>query len=465
MKLELVDPVFVDLRQAVAETGCSAWAVGGYVRDLVLGRPSTDLDIVVEGGRGMEMAVHFSERSGSHPAVVFPRFGTAKASWGDRSIEFVSARSESYQSGSRKPEVQNASVEEDLRRRDFTINALLMTLDGVVEDRLGTSLSDLEQGILRCPTDPDETFADDPLRMLRAVRFAAQLGFTMHESVHEGIKRNLHRLRPVEESGEGVLSWERIRDEVKKLLASPRPALGLRLMAQTGLLGIVLPELAQCMGVEQNRWHKADVFEHTLEVVGGVEPDLVLRLAAMFHDVGKPSVRTMGEDGQYHFYKHEDLSAGMAETAMRRLRFSNDEVEAVRRLCALHMRPVGYTERWSDGSVRKFVREAGGQLELLLALAASDLASGAMPERSHLQDLVARAAQVQAEEPERLSFRPDGADIMRELHLRPSVEVGRVKKELEAAILEGTLNPTREAVVERLHSMAAEVEESGMASL
>jgi poly(A) polymerase len=338
VKIELQDEVFGPLRQTAQEMGVQAWAVGGYVRDLVMGRKSTDLDIVVEGGRGIEMAERFCAKVGSHPAVIFERFGTAKAEFGDRSVEFVSARSESYSQDSRKPEVQMASVEADLRRRDFTINALLMTLEGEIDDRLGTSLADLAAGILRCPTDPDVTFTDDPLRMLRAVRFAAQLGFTMDESVRVGIKNNLHRLQPQGKDVRGVLSAERIRDELKKLLLSKRPALGLRLLGETGLLEIVLPELAACRGVEQNRWHKADVYEHTLEVVEGVEEDLTLRLAALLHDVGKPATRSQGEDGQYHFYGHEDVSAVMAETALRRLRFGNDEVDAVRKLCAKRAR-------------------------------------------------------------------------------------------------------------------------------
>lgn len=464
MRIELTDPVFELLKQTADEMDAKAWAVGGYVRDLVLGRASTDLDIVVEEGRGIEMAGRFSAMVGSHPAVIFERFGTAKASWGERSIEFVSARAESYSSDSRKPEVRPTSVESDLRRRDFTINALLMTLDGEIDDRLGNSLDDLKLGILRCPTDPNETFTDDPLRMLRAVRFAAQLGFTMEESVVEGIKTNLHRLKANEEDGRGVLSAERIRDELKKLLLSKRPALGLRLLAETGLLAVVLPELAECQGVEQNRWHKADVFEHTLEVVEGVAADITLRLAAVFHDVGKPRTRTLGEDG-YHFYGHEELSASMAEEAMRRLRFGNDEIASVRKLVGLHMRPVAYTERWSAGSVRKLVREAGNSLDDLLALASADLAAGAMPDRSHLENLEARVRKVQTEEPERLSWRPDGNDIMREMNLAPGVAVGKVKKELENLILEGELAPNREAVLEHLRLLATEVEAGEMDSL
>jgi poly(A) polymerase len=460
MKMELNDPVFQALSETAREMGCSAWAVGGYVRDLVLGRPSTDLDIVVEAGRGIEMAERFSTKVGSHPAVIFPRFGTAKASMGDRSVEFVSARSESYSSDSRKPSVKVASLEDDLRRRDFTINALLMNLEGEIDDRLGTSLKDLEQGILRCPTDPNETFADDPLRMLRAVRFAAQLGFTIHDSVRSGITNNLYRLSTEGADERGVLSSERIREELKKLLTSPRPVVGLQLLEQTGLLDVVLPELAACRGVEQNRWHKADVYNHILEVVGGVANDPTLRLAALFHDVGKPQSRTQGEDGQYHFYGHEDISAVMAEDAMRRLRFSNDEIDAVRKLVALHMRPVGYTKRWSNGSVRKLVRDAGESLPLLLDLARADLAAGAMPERSSLDNLRQRVAQVQVEEPERLSFRPDGNDIMRELNLRPSQAVGKVKKEIEGLILEGELAPTQEAVLTYLRSLATALEES-----
>src|SRR5437667_11793132 len=269
------------LKRAASDLGVHAWIVGGYVRDRLLGRPHLDLDLVVEVGDALSLARRFAELAGAPPPVTFERFGTAQVTLPGRLVEFVTARAESYAPDSRKPDVRPASLVEDLRRRDFTINALLMDLDGKIEDPLGAR-RDLEAKVLRTPADPLGTFADDPLRMLRAVRFAAELGFSLDPTLVPAMRELKARLAPP------VISIERISDELRKILASPRPKLGLNLLDEGGLLEVILPEVAACKGVPQSGYHTHDVFGHSLLTVEATPPDLVLRVAALFHDVGKP---------------------------------------------------------------------------------------------------------------------------------------------------------------------------------
>jgi poly(A) polymerase len=329
------------LKRAAADGGLKAWVVGGYVRDHLLGRSQPDLDVVVEEGGAGELARRFAEVARAGPPVVFERYGTAQVTLPGHLVEFVSARSESYDSDSRKPDVRPATLEEDLRRRDFTINTLLMDFEGNIEDRLGTARADLEARILRTPADPLQTFSDDPLRMLRAVRFAAQLGFELTPDLLPAMRRLSGRLAPP------VVSVERITDELRKMLESDRPKLALELLDAGGLLEVVLPEVTACKGVEQGGFHTHDVFGHTLLAVGLTPPDLVVRLAALLHDVGKPATAT--PDGA--FTGHEELGAGLARGALERLRFPQREVDAVVVLVRLHLRPVYYRSEWSDGAV------------------------------------------------------------------------------------------------------------------
>src|ERR1700730_6550898 len=237
------------LKQAASEQGVRAWVVGGYVRDKLLGREAIDPHVVVEDGSALELAARFAKLAGAPPPVVFERFGTAQVTLPDRLVEFVSARAESYASDSRKPDVRRATLDEDLRRRDFTVNALVMDLDGQVHDPLATGLADLEVHILRTPADPVQTFSDDPLRMLRAVRFAAQLGFELAPNLVPAMQLSKDRLPPP------VASVERIADELRKMLVSERPRLALELLDQGGLLEVVLPEVTACKGVAQGGYH------------------------------------------------------------------------------------------------------------------------------------------------------------------------------------------------------------------
>jgi putative nucleotidyltransferase with HDIG domain len=433
------DPAFPLLRQAAGDLGARAWVVGGYVRDQLLGRDHPDLDVVAEEGRAADLAARFAELAGARPPVVFPRFGTAQVTWNDRQFEFVSARSESYQRSSRKPSVRPATIDEDLRRRDFTVNTMLMDLDGRIHDPLG-GRADLDRRLLRTPDDPARTFDDDPLRMLRGVRFVAELGFSLDPPLLEVLRQLRERLRPP------VISVERIADELRKMLLSPRPARALEVLDEGGLLEVVLPELAACRGVLQGGWHTADVFGHTLETVARTPSDLEIRLAALLHDVGKPA--TAAPDGSFH--RHEEVGAGLAEEALARLRFPVALTANVARLVRLHLRPVYYEAAWGDGAVRRLARDAGDLVDPLLALARADIGASAYPHPEKLDELADRLRRVREEQPSRLRLPVTGRDIMRVRGLRPGPDVGRLKSHLEDLVLEGTLLPDRDAILEYL---------------
>ena len=441
------DAVLEPLKGAAEALGARAWLVGGCVRDRLLGRDHPDLDVVVEDGRGFEVARAFAEQTGSPEPVIFERFGTAQVRWKGRLVEFVSARAESYQADSRKPDVVGAPLIEDLRRRDFTVNALLLDLDGGVHDLLGGGLADLEQRLLRTPRDPEETFKDDPLRMLRAIRFAAQLDFELAPDILPAIHRQRDRLRPP------VLSVERTADELRKILLSARPRLAFDLMERSGLLEVVLPELQACKGVVQGAWHRFDVYGHTIEAVQLARQDLTVRLAALFHDVGKPPTAT--PDGAFH--GHERVGAELAEKAMRRLRFSNLETARVAKLVRLHLRPVFYESGWTDGAVRRLAKAAGDLLWALMDLARADIGASAYPEPEKLDELDRRLRAVLAEAPSRFRAPVTGRDIMNILGVDPGPDVGRIKAQLEDLVLDGSLEPERTAVIAYLREHKEEL--------
>lgn len=427
------------LKQAAADLGAKAWVVGGYVRDKLLDRPHPNPDVVVERGDAPKVAQRFAELAGAEPPVMFERFGTAQVTLPGHLVEFVSARAESYPPDSRKPDVRPATLDEDLRRRDFTINTLLMDFDGKIHDPLG-GRKDLDARILRTPTDPLQTFADDPLRMLRAVRFASELGFAPGPDLVPAMRHMKGRLAPP------VISAERIADELRRMLVSPRPRLALELLDGGGLLDVILPEVAACKGVRQSGYHTHDVFGHTLLTVEGVPADLVLRLAALFHDVGKPSTAT--PDGA--FTGHENVGAELAQAALERLRFSQKDVDTVVKLVQLHLRPVYYSSEWSDGAVRRLARDAGPALDRLMALARADIAASAYPEPEKLDELHTRIQAALSERPSRLAPLITGDDVMRSRGIGPGPEVGRIKKRLEELVIDGEVAPTREAVLEHL---------------
>jgi putative nucleotidyltransferase with HDIG domain len=427
------------LKRASNDLGVKAWVVGGYVRDKLLGRPHPNPDVVVEDGDALKLAERFATLAGGGPPVTFERYGTAQVALPGHLVEFVTARAESYAPESRKPDVRPATLEEDLKRRDFTINTLLMDFDGHVHDPLG-GRKDLDARMLRTPADPLRTFSDDPLRMLRAVRFASQLGFELAPDIVPAMRQMKSRLAPP------VISAERVADELRQMLTSDRPRLALELLDAGELLEVILPEVAACKGVAQTGFHTHDVFGHTLLTVEGVPADLALRLAALFHDVGKPSTAT--PDGA--FPGHELAGAQMAHSALERLRFAQKEIDPVVKLVRLHLRPVYYSSEWTDGAVRRLARDAGDQLGRLMALARADIAASAYPEPEKLDELQARIDSVLAEKPSRLAPLVTGEDVMRLRGIAPGPEVGRIKQRLEELVIDGDVPPTREAVLEYL---------------
>ncbi|TMC80875.1 MAG: HD domain-containing protein [Chloroflexi bacterium] len=427
------------LKRAASDLHVKAWIVGGYVRDKLLRRPHLNPDVVVEDGDAIELAKRFAQLAGALPPVTFERFGTAQVALSGRLVEFVTARAESYAPDSRKPEVRRATLEEDLRRRDFTINTLLMDFDGNIQDMLGAR-PDLQAKVLRTPADPMLTFTDDPLRMLRAVRFAAELGFTPAPDLVPAMRRLGSRLAPP------VVSIERTADELRRMLASERPKLALELLDETGLLEVILPEIATCKGVPQSGFHTHDVFGHTLLTVAATPPDLLLRVAALFHDAGKP--KTAKGDGT--FIGHEEVGAEIAKAALERLRFAQKEVELVVTLVRLHLRPVFYSSEWTDGAVRRLARDAGRLLDRLMLLARADIAASAYPHPEKLDELQARLDAVMAEKPSRLEPLISGEDIMRIRGIRPGPEVGRIKQKLEELVLDGEIAPDSQSVIDYL---------------
>jgi len=427
------------LEQAASELQLKAWIVGGYVRDVLLERPHPNPDVVVEEGDALSLARRFAELAGAPPPVTFERFGTAQVTLPGHLVEFVTARAESYSSDSRKPDVRQATLEEDLRRRDFTINTLLMDLDGRIHDRLG-GRRDLEARILRTPDDPMRTFADDPLRMLRGIRFAAQLDFRLAPELVPAMRDMKSRLSPP------VISAERVADELRKMLESPRPKLALELLDESELLGLILPEIAACKGVPQSGYHTHDVFGHTLLTVQATPADLLLRVAALFHDVGKPA--TAKGDGT--FIGHEEDGAGIARAALERLRFGQKEIEVVVALVRLHLRPVFYKSEWTDGAVRRLAKDAGALLDRLMALARADIAASAYPEPQKLDELQARLDRVRSERPSRLDPLISGEEIMAIRGTGPGPEVGRIKRRLEELVIDGELPPDKQALIDYL---------------
>ena len=428
------------LPELEAGVGARVCIVGGYVRDLLLGRPAdTDIDLVVEGGSAEAAAEWLRRRWDRRAKVVsFERFGTAQVAFtsprvGRLTLEFVRARSEAYSPDSRKPEVRAGTLEEDAQRRDFTVNALLLDSRGQVLDPTGKGLDDLRLQLLRTPLPPLDTFSEDPLRMLRAARFASQLEFRLAPGVEEAMAAMAPRL--------AIVSPERIRDELLKLLLAARPSLGLRLLNRTGLLTQFLPEVAAMTGVDQGGYHVGDVFEHTCLALDVAASQRIVRLAVLFHDVGKPTTVAAGPNGPT-FLGHPQAGAAIAEAAMRRLRFSGADIEAVRQLVLLHMRPIQYSSEWADSAVRRLWTAAGELLPELLALARADTEGSSFPGLDQLLELEGRLTNVAVENPQGIRSPLDGEHLKRIFELPAGPWVGRAQKLLVEAMIEGVLPPS-----------------------
>jgi len=428
------------------------YLVGGAVRDEIMGcLPTEDVDIVLEGD-ALKLAGFLHDKGiAEHRPVTYPRFGTAMVTIQGHTVELVSARRETYAPESRKPEIEPAGLYDDVRRRDFTINTLLQNLHtGEIYDLTSEGRADIEAKVIRTPTEPTITFYDDPLRMLRAVRFAVRLGFEIEKATHDAIVKEAERL--------AIISRERIRDEFAKILLGDEPSRGMRMLKETGLLAQFAHEFLEMQRVEQDGGHLWDVWNHTLHSLDAVhsQADLVLRLAVLFHDVGKPRTKTRDEAGRTHFYGHEDLGAQIARRVLTRLRFPTEEINRVVRLTVMHMRIGEYRGEWKDAAVRRLMRDAGDDMPDLMALARADR-RGASPTASteNLDELEARMEDVLRKTPiGELKSPLNGREIMDLLKIPSGPRVREVKEFLTDQVIEGKLQPkdkesARRAVLEK----------------
>jgi poly(A) polymerase len=445
------EAAFKAVQHEAQKLDVNAVVVGGYVRDrLLAGKQAVripEVDIVVvdlrrkKGRRATELARAVGGALNvSSPPVVFERFGTAHLTIDPHhALEFVSSRAEKYGPTSRKPHVYPASLDDDVRRRDFTINTLLMDWDGTVLDLTGRGLEDLKAKRIVTPVDPDTTFDEDPLRMLRAVRFATTLRFSLDPATEAAIRKHVARLQPP------TVSMERIRDEFSKLLLAQEVQRGLELLDATRLLPRILPQLEAGKEMQQGGWHSHDVFGHGLLAASLAPADLITRLAALLHDVGKPAVHEL-RDGKPTFIGHQEVGATMAGPALRHLRYPGEVVDAVTKLIRLHMRPIQYDPLgWEDKAVRRLVRDAGDELDRLLDLARADMRASHYPDVKKIDDLEARIRRVDAAAIAAIRSPLTGEDLMTRTGRPAGPWIKRVKSALEDAIIDGTLEPDPQA--------------------
>ena len=439
-------PIFRTIAEAAGELGQPAYVIGGYVRDLALNRPSKDIDVVTVGdGIALAQAVG-AKLKGRGKVTVFKNFGTAMLPTKEAGeIEFVGARRESYRAESRKPEVEAGTLEEDLARRDFTINALGLSLNpenfGELVDQFG-GMKDLSTQTLRTPLDPDITFSDDPLRMMRAVRFASQLGFDIEPDTFDAIGRNKERIK--------IVSQERITVELNKIIESPVPSYGFKLLFQTGLLQLIFPKMAALHGVEKVGKHAhKDNFYHTLQVLDNVAAaggDLWLRWAAVLHDIAKPATKRYFPNVGWTFHGHEDKGARWVPQIFTDLKLPlGEEMRMVQKLVRLHLRPIALVkETVTDSAVRRLLFEAGDDIDRLMLLCRADITSKDHERKArylrNFGEVETKLKEVEEKDHLR-NFQPviTGEIIMQTFGIKPSREVGELKNAVLEAILEGTI--------------------------
>lgn len=453
-------PIFGQIRDIVDSLGLRAYVVGGYVRDYYLRRPSTDIDVVVVGS-GIEVAKALGKKL--HTKVsIFKTFGTAMLhDKQGREIEFVGARRESYSPDSRKPAVEEGTIEDDQLRRDFTINALAWSLNGDSYGELLDSfggMADLNDCIIRTPTDPDVTFSDDPLRMIRGIRFATQLGFDLAPETFEAIERNSARI--------AIVSKERIATELHKIVASPVPSIGFDLLSKTGLLPLIFPELDALRGVEVRcgKAHK-DNFIHTLKVLDNVarkSDNLWLRWAALLHDIAKPRTKAFDARVGWSFHGHEVVGSKMIPDIFRKLKLPlNEHMKYVRKLVFLHLRPIILSEdEVTDSAVRRLLFEAGDDVDDLMTLCEADITSGidSKVQRYLRNFALVRVKMREIEEKDRVrNFQPPitGEVIMQTYGLEPCAVIGEIKSVIKDAILDGEIPNDYDAAFALMEKIAA----------
>lgn len=467
MDVNLDNPIYKIVGEAADRLGIKAFAVGGVVRDYFLKRHCTDIDIVCVGN-GIELARASARAISPNIEVsVFKNFGTAAFTYRHNNevwqIEFVGARRESYCRESRKPIVENGTLEDDQNRRDFTINAMAVSVNhdsyGTLLDPFG-GIRDLDNGMIRTPLDPDITFSDDPLRMMRAIRFAAQLGFFIQDITFEAIQRNAERIQ--------IVSMERITAELNKILLSPRPSVGLRLLEKSGLLKYFFPEFCNLKGVESIDGHgHKDNFNHTLTVTDHVaahSEDLWLRWSALLHDIGKPATKRYDPKLGWTFHGHEVRGSKMVKKIFSRLRLPLDnKMKYVEKLVLLHLRPIILAEdEVTDSAVRRLLFDAGDDIDDLMLLCEADITSKNDEKvRRYMKNMqVVRKKLIEIEEKDRIrNFQPpvSGEDIMRTFGIPPCREIGTIKDTIKDAILDGIIPNDRDAAWQMMLEKAAEL--------
>ena len=448
--------IFHTISEVADQLGVDCYVVGGYVRDIFLQRPSNDIDVVVVGS-GIEVASALKQRLGKKAHLsVFRNFGTAQVKYKNTEVEFVGARKESYNHDSRKPIVEDGTLEDDQNRRDFTINAMAICLNA---NRFGElvdpfyGIEDLEDGIIRTPLDPDITFSDDPLRMLRCIRFATQLRFLIDDETFDALERNAERIK--------IISGERIKDELNKIMMTPTPSRGFVDLHRCGLLRLILPELTAMDIVEttNGRSHKNN-FYHTLEVLDNIckhTDNLWLRWAALLHDVGKPRSKRWDPAIGWTFHNHNIIGAKMVPQIFRRLSLPLDmKMKYVQKLVDLHMRPIVIADDVvTDSAVRRLMNDAGDDIDDLICLCEADITSkNEVRKKMFLENfrmVREKLADLKEKDYKRL-LQPviDGNEIMEMFHLKPSREVGELKKELKDAVLDNRVENEREPLMQLL---------------
>lgn len=431
------------------------YVVGGVVRDLILGRTIHDIDLMVEGD-GILFAKKLAISIGVKKIVPFEKFGTALIPNKLLQIEVASSRMEQYDSTSRKPsEVKSASLKEDLKRRDFTINAMAMDIHpenfGEIMDPLG-GVADLEKKILRTPLDPDKTFSDDPLRMMRAAYFASKLNFKIEPQCRISIIKQAKRIK--------IVSWERIREEFIKILTTIKPSLGLVILQKTGLMKIVFPEIdIMCDMKQSSEWHHKDIFSHTLQVVDNaaeLTEKMKVRFAALVHDIAKPRTRKIDSKKGYTFYGHDAIGERMLNKVAKRMRLSNHLANYLKKLTLLHLRPIALVKsEVTDSAVRRLMVSAGNELEDLMILCRADITTkNSKLVKKYLNnfDIVEKKMQVVLDKDSAEKFQSPirGKEIMDIFGLEEGKEIGIIKKSVEEAILDGEIDNTYEAAKEYL---------------